>query len=112
MVARSLELYKIAHGENPVFRIPFLKYRGTPTGIDVHKVVAKGILPQMNIGIAGVGGGQIGAGTVRARSISLLRQQSGSAASRRNIRNDKQCPWGWLRRCIVQSRQATGEGKA
>ena len=66
MVARNLELYAITHGENPTFRIPFLKFRGTPTGIDVHKVLATGILPQMDIGIAGAGGGQIGAGTVRA----------------------------------------------
>lgn len=66
MVERNLELYRIAHGEHPLFRIPFLKFRGTPTGIDVRKVVETGVLPQMDIGIAGSGGGQIGAGTVRA----------------------------------------------
>ncbi len=66
MVSRNLALYDIVHGENSVFRIPFLKFRGTPTGIDVHKVVETGVLPQMDIGIAGSGGGQIGAGTVRA----------------------------------------------
>lgn len=66
MVARNLDLYRITHGEHPLFRIPFLKFRGTPVGIDVRKVVETGILPQMDIGIAGAGGGQIGAGTVRA----------------------------------------------
>lgn len=66
MVERNVELYRITHGENPEFHIPFLGYRGTPTGIDVNKVVATGILPQMDIGIAGTGGGQIGAGVVRA----------------------------------------------
>ncbi|MEQ9491301.1 MAG: DUF1116 domain-containing protein [Alphaproteobacteria bacterium] len=66
MVERNLELYKIVHGENPTFKIPFLKFRGTPTGIDVFKVAETGILPMMDIGIAGAGGGQIGAGTVRA----------------------------------------------
>ncbi len=66
MVARNLEMYAITAGENPDFHIPFLAYRGTPTGIDIHKVVATGITPVMNIGIAGRDGGQIGAGIVRA----------------------------------------------
>jgi len=66
MVDRNVELYGITHGEHPDFHIPFLKYRGTPTGIDVFKVAETGILPMMDIGIAGSGGGQIGAGTVRA----------------------------------------------
>jgi hypothetical protein len=66
MVERNLELYGIVEGEHPDFHIPFLKYRGTPTGIDVLKVAETGILPVMDIGIAGKGGGQIGAGTVRA----------------------------------------------
>ncbi|MEI6724296.1 MAG: DUF1116 domain-containing protein, partial [Betaproteobacteria bacterium] len=48
------------------FRIPYLKYRGTPTGIDIFKVIETGILPLMNIGVAGRDGGQIGAGTVQA----------------------------------------------
>ena len=66
MIRRNESLYEITHGENPLFRIPFLRFRGTPTGIDIRKVVETGILPIMDIGIAGVGGGQIGAGTVRA----------------------------------------------
>ncbi len=66
MVDRNVELYSITHGENPDYHIPFLKYRGTPTGIDVFKVADTGVLPMMDIGIAGKGGGQIGAGTVRA----------------------------------------------
>ena len=66
MVKRNEELYKIVYGENPIFKIPFLKFRGTPTGIDIFKVCESGVLPMMDIGIAGSGGGQIGAGTVRA----------------------------------------------
>ncbi len=66
MVERNLELYRITVGENPDYRIPYLGYRGTPTGIDVLRVVETGILPVMDIGIAGRDGGQIGAGTVRA----------------------------------------------
>ncbi len=66
MVARNLELYDITLGENPDYQIPALGYRGTPTGIDIFKVLETGILPAMDIGIAGRDGGQIGAGVVRA----------------------------------------------
>ncbi len=66
MVDRNRELYDITVGENSDFHIPFLSYRGTPTGIDIFRVVETGILPAMNIGIAGRDGGQIGAGVVRA----------------------------------------------
>lgn len=66
MVANNLAMYDIVVGEHSDFRIPFLNYRGTPTGIDVLKVVAAGRTPIMDIGIAGRNGGQIGAGLVRA----------------------------------------------
>ncbi len=66
MVKRNLALYEITVGEHSDFRIPFLKYKGTPTGIDVFKVLSSGVLPAMNIGVAGRDGGQIGAGTVQA----------------------------------------------
>jgi hypothetical protein len=66
MIARNLELYRITVGENPDYLIPALGYRGTPTGIDIFKVLETGVLPAMDIGIAGRGGGQIGAGVVRA----------------------------------------------
>ena len=66
MVERNLEMYRIVVGEHTAFRIPYLRYRGTPTGIDVFKVLDTGITPVMDIGIAGRDGGQIGAGVVRA----------------------------------------------
>jgi hypothetical protein len=66
MVRMNLEMYDITVGEHPEFRIPYLSYRGTPTGIDVLKVVETGIRPVMDIGVAGRGGGQIGAGFMRA----------------------------------------------
>ena len=66
MIERNEELYDITIGENPDYHIPVLGYRGTPTGIDIFKVVETGILPAMDIGIAGKDGGQIGAGLVRA----------------------------------------------
>jgi len=66
MIERNLEMYEITLGENADFQIPSLGYRGTPTGIDVFRVIESGILPVMDIGIAGRDGGQIGAGVVRA----------------------------------------------
>jgi hypothetical protein len=66
MVAANLEMYGITLGEHPEFKIPYLGFRGVPTGIDIHRVVETGIRPAMNIGVAGRGGGQIGAGILRA----------------------------------------------
>jgi hypothetical protein len=65
MIARNKELYAITVGENPDYLIPALGFRGTPTGIDIFKVVESRVLPVMDIGIAGRNGGQIGAGVVR-----------------------------------------------
>jgi len=66
MIDRNLELYEICVGEHSEYRIPLFDYRGTPTGIDVEKVVATEILPAMDVGIPGRDGGQIGAGFIRA----------------------------------------------
>jgi len=67
MVEINLGFYQITHGEHPDFKIPFLGHRGSPAGIDIFKVMDAGVTPAMDIGIAGKGGGQIGAGLVRAR---------------------------------------------
>jgi hypothetical protein len=66
MVEMNLAMYDITVGEHTDYRIPFLQYRGTPTGIDVFRVVSTGITPVLDVGLAGRGGGQIGAGIVRA----------------------------------------------
>jgi hypothetical protein len=66
MVDKNLEMYEITVGENPDYRIPFFGFRGTPTGIDVFKVMETGITPVIDAGLAGRDGGQIGAGTLRA----------------------------------------------
>ncbi|MBS3976827.1 MAG: DUF1116 domain-containing protein [Syntrophomonadaceae bacterium] len=60
------EMYEITVAENSNFNIPAMSFRGTPTGIDVRKVIEKGILPRINTGIAHKepGVGQIGAGIV------------------------------------------------
>ena len=61
----NLEMYEITQGEHEYFKIPYFGYRGTPTGIDIRKVVTTGITPVIDAGVAGKDGGQIGAGTVR-----------------------------------------------
>ncbi len=60
------KMYEITVGENKYFTIPYLGFRGTPTGIDVRKVLRRGITPIINTGIAHrkPGVGQIGAGIV------------------------------------------------
>jgi hypothetical protein len=65
MIARNKELYAITVGENTDYLVPALGFRGTPTGIDIFKVVESKVLPVLDVGIAGKGGGQIGAGVVR-----------------------------------------------
>ena len=59
-------MYEITETEHPMFQVPILEFRGTPTGIDVTKVARTGILPQINTGMAGrvPGTGQVGAGLV------------------------------------------------
>jgi hypothetical protein len=63
----TLEMYEICYAEHKFFTIPQLDFRGTPTGIDIRKVVEKGITPRINTGVAHkeAGVGQVGAGLVR-----------------------------------------------
>jgi hypothetical protein len=63
----TLEMYEICASEHKYFTMPPLDFRGTPTGIDIRKVVEKGITPRVNTGIAhkDAGVGQVGAGLVR-----------------------------------------------
>ena len=62
----SKRMYEISLGEHPVYQIPALDFRGTPTGIDVRAVVEKNVLPAVNTGIAHKepGIGMVGAGLV------------------------------------------------
>jgi hypothetical protein len=66
MVERNLEMYQITVSESEQFRIPYFDFRGSPVGIDIFRVLETGVLPVMDAGLAGAGGGQIGAGVVRA----------------------------------------------
>jgi hypothetical protein len=62
----TLDMYEICFTEHKYFTIPNLDFRGTPTGVDIVKVVEKGILPRVNTGVAHKepGIGQVGAGIV------------------------------------------------
>ncbi|MBL8055535.1 MAG: DUF1116 domain-containing protein [Anaerolineales bacterium] len=63
----TLEMYEITAAESKNFTMPALDFRGSPTGIDIRKVVELGITPRINTGIAhkNAGVGQVGAGLVR-----------------------------------------------
>jgi hypothetical protein len=66
-LAFTRQMYEITIDEHPLYKIPILGFRGTPTGIDLTKVVETGILPVVNTGIAHrePGIGMVGAGIVR-----------------------------------------------
>jgi hypothetical protein len=61
------QMYEITVTENDTYQVPFLDFRGTPTAIDLIKIVETGILPAINTGIAHKepGIGMVGAGLVR-----------------------------------------------
>jgi hypothetical protein len=63
-VETTENMYEITMTENSSFQIPTLDFRGTPTGIDVLKVLERGIYPKINTSIAHKewGIGQIGGG--------------------------------------------------
>ena len=62
------QMYEITAAENTVYQVPYLNFRGTPTGIDVIKVVERNILPFIDTGVAHrePGIGQVGAGVLSA----------------------------------------------
>jgi len=68
----SIKIFKqmgqITTTKNPKFGIPCLDFEGTPTGIDIRKVVETEILPSINSAVVhkSSGAGQIGAGIVHA----------------------------------------------
>jgi hypothetical protein len=78
----TLEMYEITAAESGAFQIPSLDFRGTPTGIDVVKVVEKGVLPFIDTGVAHKrpGIGQVGAGVLRAPAEPFRRAFEGLAA--------------------------------
>jgi hypothetical protein len=65
-IENTQRMYEITLAEHPLYQIPALGFRGTPTGIDATLVARTDVLPVVNTGIAGrePGVGQVGAGIV------------------------------------------------
>lgn len=68
--AMTRSMRRITLGPHPAYPLPPANFAGSPSGIDVIKVLDTGILPVINTGIAHreAGVGQIGAGIVTAPS--------------------------------------------
>lgn len=85
----TLQMYDITVAENELFRIPSLNFRGTPTGVDVRKVIRLGELPVIDTGMAHkeAGVGQVGAGIVHpplqcfSAAMRAIERQAMSAAT-------------------------------
>ena len=62
----TTQMYEITTEESGSYKLPPMNFRGSPTGIDIRKVVDTQILPVINSGIAhkDAGVGQVGAGVV------------------------------------------------
>lgn len=75
------QMYEITAGENNIYQIPCLNFRGTPTGIDAIKVVERNILPFIDTGVAHKepGVGQIGAGVLSAPAEPFQKAFAGLA---------------------------------
>ena len=74
-------MYEVTCARNPEWTIPALEFAGVPSGIDARRVVASGIAPTINTGIAHreAGVGQVGAGVVRAPMDCFVQALAGLA---------------------------------
>lgn len=77
----TMAMYEISVGENNIYQIPYLNFRGTPTGIDVRKVIEKNLTPFIDTGVAhkNPGVGQVGAGVLSAPMDPFKRAIEGLA---------------------------------
>lgn len=65
MLRSNERMYAITEREHDSFLLPPFEFRGSPTGIDIFKVLQTGITPVIDGGLAGKEGGQIGAGVLQ-----------------------------------------------
>ena len=77
----TLQMYEITAAENNIYQIPYLNFRGTPTGIDIVKVIQNNITPFIDTGVAHkkAGIGQVGAGVLSAPVEPFIRAYEGLA---------------------------------
>jgi hypothetical protein len=80
-VSYTMQMYEITAAENNVYQIPYLNFRGTPTGIDVIKVIDKSLTPFIDTGVAhkNPGVGQVGAGVLSAPIEPFIKAFEGFA---------------------------------
>ncbi|WP_127125814.1 DUF1116 domain-containing protein [Georgenia sp. SYP-B2076] len=83
-LATTRRMRRITMAAHPAYSLPPLNFAGSPSGIDVLKVLQTGVLPVINTGIAHreAGVGQIGAGVVDAPSAVFLLAARGLAEAR------------------------------
>jgi len=83
-LAATRSMRRITVSAHPAFPLPPLNFVGTPSGIDVLRVLDTGVLPLINTGIAHreAGVGQIGAGIVTAPSAVFVKAVYGLARAR------------------------------
>jgi len=77
----TLQMYEITAAESSIYQIPYLNFRGTPTGIDVIKVIENNITPFIDTGVAHkkAGIGQVGAGVLSAPIEPFIKAYEGLA---------------------------------
>jgi hypothetical protein len=82
-IENTQKMYEITYAKNRNFIIPFIDFQGTPTGIDIRKIVRTGITPTINTGIAHreAGIGQVGAGMI-SFPIEIFKQALKSYAQK------------------------------
>ncbi|MDA4120298.1 MAG: DUF1116 domain-containing protein, partial [Thaumarchaeota archaeon] len=51
-VAHTNAMKQVSIAEDPLFRIPYMDFRGVPVGIDIRKVVETGTVPRIDTGVA------------------------------------------------------------
>lgn len=85
----SNDMLEIVEGHNPNLPIPTWDFKGACIGIDIRKVVATGITPVINTGIAHheAGKGQIGAGTVKP-PLDIFEQALEALAEKHGVEVD------------------------
>jgi hypothetical protein len=83
-IAATRSMRRITMGPHPAYPLPPMNFAGSPSGIDVLKVLDTGVLPLINTGIAHkkAGVGQIGAGIVTAPPEVFLSAARSLAGSR------------------------------
>ncbi len=81
LIRHNLGLYSIVRTEHPDLVIPALGFRGVPFGIDAELVADTGLTPLIDVGYAGIGVGQVGAGSVRAPLACFTEALAAGAAT-------------------------------